>query len=144
MITATNSLPRNKTGLFAADTLQEVKIARNQSITGSTLPPQYRVLGSSRSDVKRSDTIDENDPTKDKVRNGFRPSAIRRQKSLHVTTPMTNRENSSRDLKDVSQKRSFTSSPASATLKSEIDQLNSQLRSYGDVNKILRHQNTRV
>jgi hypothetical protein len=144
MITTTNSLPKNKTGIFAADTLQEVKTARNQTITGSTLPPQYRILGSSKNEIKRSCSINESDPTKDTIRNGFRPSAIRRQKSSHVTTPMINRENSSRDLKDVSSKRPFTSSPASASLKSEIDQLNSQLKTYGDANKILRQQNNRV
>lgn len=155
--TTITALPKNKTGIFAGDTLQEAKSIRNQ-------PTQHRHPGSgnlllisneqnclSRNGIPSYYPTDGNSSTTNNsslaangIRNGFRPSTVRRQKA-RVTTAMKNRDNSARDLKDISTgPQSFTPSPASARLKSEIDQLNNQLKTYGDLNKILPLQNTRV
>lgn len=149
-------LPKNKTGLFAGNTLQEIHPARNQSNIIPALPPQNRpgapanlLLTSgeqsrlARNESQSNYSINENSGTTNGVRNGFRPSTVRRQKS-RVTTAMTHRANTCRDLKEDSSKQSFISSPGSARLKSEIEQLNTRLKVYGDLNKILGLQHARV
>jgi len=161
--TTIQALPKNKTGIFAGDTLQEVKPTRNQLNIVSKLSSQHRPGGSinllltaidqnrlSRNgtqpyyitDGNTSSASDSCSTTKG-LRNGFHPSTVRRQKS-RIRTVMTHRDNIYRDLKDIPVKQSITPSPASARLKSEIDQINSQLKIYGDLNKILRLQHTRV
>ncbi len=146
--TTTTALPKNKTGLFAGDTLQEVKLIRPQS---SSVPVHRQtgtatLLSSSIEQMRMSrdgaQSYNPNEPVKG-IRNGFRPSVIRRQKS-RVKTAMTQQDNHYRDLKEILSKDIIPSSPASARLKSEIDQLNSQLKIYGDLNKLLRVQNNQV
>lgn len=151
--TTTTGLPKNKTGIFAGDTLQEVKSIRNQ-----TIQPRHGTLANLSLTLNDPNRLGKNlfqsqypnDQTSTitneshSIRNGFRPSTIRRQKS-RVTTAMKNRDNNSYESKDLSiRQQNISSSPASARLKSEIDQLNSQLKNYRDLNKILRIQNTRV
>jgi len=161
--TTITGLPKNKTGIFAGDTLKEVKPTRNQLNIISTLSSQHRPATSinllltsigqnrlSRNGTQPHSLTDGNTSiTSDScsitngIRNGFRPSTVRRQKS-RIRTAMINRDNTYRDLKDIPVKQSVTPSPASARLKSEIDQINSQLKIYGDLNKILQLQHTRV
>jgi hypothetical protein len=161
--TTITSVPKNKTGLFAGDTLQEAKPTRNQSNIGPGSSSQSRHTGPvnllltpseqsrlSKNGIQPYYSIDRNSSatndsyvTANSTRNGFRPSTIRRQKS-RLTTAMIHRDNNDRDLKDSPSKQSFTPSIASARLKSEIDQLNRQLKIYGDLNKILRIQQNRV
>ena len=146
--TTTAPLPRNKTGLYAGDTLQEVKAPRSH---GSTMPV-LRQAGSANGLLASGehDRMSKNagqssypDAATKGVRNGFRPSAIRRQKA-RVKTAMTNHENRYQDLKELLSNDILPSSPASARLKAEIDQLNTQLKIYGDLKKLLRVQNNPV
>jgi hypothetical protein len=157
--TTTIGLPKNKTGLFAADTLQEVKAIRTQPIAVPILPTQYRHSGSanlsehtrsSKNESHHSHSVDRNHGTINEshlsingIRDGFRPSTIRRQK-LRIATAMTHRDSNYRDLKDSPPKQPFTPSPASARLRSEIDQINSRLKIRRDLNKLLQSQNNRV
>ena len=161
-------IPRNKTGLFAADTLQEAKSIRNQSNAPSTssnpsphtASSKLLLLSSEQNDCQRQYRpskselqqyfhMDRNNSTRinvrnenwsvtGSVRNGFRPSTVRRRK-LSATNSATHR-----DFKDSNTKLSFTSSATSAKLKSEIDLINSKLRLHGDLNKSVRSQYNRV
>ena len=161
-------------GLFAADTLQEVKPTRNQSNTIPTLSPQFRNNGSANLLLASSEqnhhklqqlrsskvetqqyystngnngaTIDSSNDsrlTKDRLRNGFRPSTLRRQK-VPVTTATALRDSAYRDSKDFSPRQSFNPSPASVRLKSEINQINSRLKIHGDLGKNSRLQHNQV
>lgn len=172
--TTTLSLPRNKTGLFAADTLQEVKSTRSQPTTTtattttvtvsrpsrnaglnnlllatydqSAQTQQYRLPKNeihqyhqvARSSSVQGDTLQDSHLTRNGIRNGFRPSPVRRQK-LHTTNSLTHR-----DFKDSSSKQPLTPSQGSSKLKSEIDQINSKLKLHGDFSKIVRMPHYRV
>lgn len=140
--TTTTTLPKNKTGIFAGDTLQDIRTSRSHSqvfqrCTGSA---NVTVVSVEQNRLLRRAVPFErtNQPTTNGVRNGFRPSTIRRHKS-RLTTAMVNRD--SKDL--IVSKEPLTPSMGSARLKSEIDQLNSQLQVYGDLNKILHTQANR-
>ncbi len=146
--TTTALLPRNKTGLYAGDTLQEVKVPRSH---GSGIPV-LRQAGTANGLLapveqdrmsKNAGPSSHSDADSKGIRNGFRPSVIRRQKA-RVKTAMTHHENRYRDLNDLLSNDILPSSPASARLKAEIDQLNSQLKIYGDLKKLLRVQNNPV
>ncbi|CAF2603833.1 unnamed protein product [Rotaria sp. Silwood2] len=153
--TTTVSLPKNTTGLFAGDTIKEVKSIRNQPIiisrqsrhTSST--NQLSITSEQKkSKIQQHYPIDrinafKNDTTnnfflsKNVTRTGFRPSPIRHQK-LYETNSSTQR-----DLKDSSSKQPFNPSHTSNKLKSEIDHLNRKLTTHGDLNKLLRSQQNR-
>ncbi|CAF1269892.1 unnamed protein product [Rotaria sordida] len=149
--TTTISLPKNKTGLFAGDTIQEVKSIKNQPIIVSrqshhtTSTNQLSISSEQKhSKIQQYYRVDRKNNTtnnfflsKNVLRTGFRPSPIRRQK-LHETNSSTHR-----DLKDSSPKQSFIPSRTSNKLRSEIDHLNNKLKIHGDVNKILRTQHNR-
>jgi hypothetical protein len=145
----TTPLPKNQTGLFAGDTLQEVKLIRTQPSTLSAYRQADSVnslLASTEQNRMSRNAVQTYHPDAADmkgIRNGFRPSVIRHQKS-RVKTAITHHEKHYRDLKDILSKDIIPSSPASARLKSEIDQLNSQLKIYGDLNKRLRLQNNSV
>ncbi|CAF3568724.1 unnamed protein product [Rotaria sp. Silwood1] len=142
------NLPKNKTGLFAGDTIQEVKSLKSQPIimsrqsrhTNSTnqlsIPSEQRKISKiqqyyriDRINALKNDTTNNLLLSKNILRTGFRPSPIRHQK-LHET-------NSS------SSKQPFSPSHTSTKLKSEIDHLNNKLKLHGDLNKLLRTQQNR-
>lgn len=142
--TTTTALPKNQTGVYAGNSLEEIKPVRAQ-INGIPISSLQQRSGASVKHLMEQNRLVKNAlqayypyVTTRGVRNGFRPSIVRHQKSRLSTTisPRESRENSSKDL--------YPSTPTSARLKSEIDQLNSQLKIYGDLNRILRSQNERV
>ena len=144
--TTTTTLPKNRTRIFAGNTLEAV---RNQKNVIPPLSHQYR-QGDSANLPAEQDRLARNGsqpyyshPTAMGTRNGFRPSAIRRPKS-RISATMTPGDNSYRDSRENSSKDLFVTTLSSARLKSEINQLNSQLKIYGDLNRILRLQNERV
>jgi hypothetical protein len=161
--TTITNLPKNKTRIFAGDTLQQAKSTRNEPNIVAVISPRHRSNSSinllltsieqnrlSKHGLQPCYSMDGHSSTTNKsglttngIQNGFRPSTIRRQKS-RITSAMAYRDNSYQDLKDISSRETFVPSVASARLKSEIDLLNSKLKVYGDLNKILRLQNTRV
>jgi hypothetical protein len=153
--TTTIGLPKNKTGLFAADTLQEVKPAKNPPVTVPTLSSHHRHVGSSNTSEHtrsskhgssyhsdRNNGIMNNETylSINGIRDGFRPSLVRRQK-FRIATAMARHDNNDQNLKDSSLKRTFPPSPASARLRSEIDQINSRLKIHRDLQKLLQSQN---
>ncbi|CAF0748708.1 unnamed protein product [Didymodactylos carnosus] len=91
------ALPKNKTGLFAGDTLQEAKLARNNHVTIPPLTPQYRqnsfhlLLASAEQNhhhnttkeqqhllyIEQSKNYQSAISSKDIQRNGFRPSNVK-------------------------------------------------------------------
>ncbi|CAF3376025.1 unnamed protein product [Rotaria socialis] len=146
------SLPKNKTGSFAGDTLQETKSIKSLTIS---LLRQSRNVGSttlslvptekSRGKIQQYYKIDEINTmkkegksnvsiNKDVIRNGFRPSPIRRQK-LYDTNSTTHR-----DLKASSPKQSLIPSQTSNKLRSDMNQSNRKLKGQADLNKIWRGQ----
>ena len=142
--TTTPALPKNQTGVYAGNSLEEIKPIRTQ-INGIPVSSLQQRSGASANRLAGQNRLVKNAlqsyypyVTTHGVRNGFRPSIVRRQKSRPstTTTPRESREDSSKDL--------YPTTPTSARLKSEIDQLNSQLKIYGDLNRILRLQNERV
>jgi hypothetical protein len=152
------------TGVFAGNTLQEVKPGRNQL---TTVPASFRNNASANLLLASSDQTQHrlqqsrlpktetdqyhptdgitNDPysAKDRLRNGFRPSTLRRQK-LRLATGTTPQDNNSHDSRDFSSRQSCNQSPASARLKSEIDHINSRLKIYRDLGKNSRLQHNQV
>ncbi|CAF1420408.1 unnamed protein product [Rotaria magnacalcarata] len=146
------SLPKNKTGAFAGDTLQEIKSiksltislsrkSRNADSTTLLLVPTEK----SRGKIQQYYTADEKNAmkkeeksnvsiNKDAIRNGFRPSPIRRQK-VYDTNSTTHR-----DLKVSSPKQSLIPSQTSNKLRSEMNQSNRKSKGQADLNKILRGQ----
>jgi hypothetical protein len=143
-------------GLFAGETLQEVKPRRNQLNSMSTLSPRHRQLSTSnlisaslhsRSVHRKSDgTIASENSTRstsESVRNAFPPSPIRRQKS-RMASVNASKENLSQDSRDLSSKQSFYTSPASARLRSEIEHIQSKLKLHGELNKMLAAQQKQV
>lgn len=147
--TTTTALPKNITGVFAGNSLKEIKPTRNQTNVVLPLALQYRQAGSANVLMNQNrlsrNPVQSYHPqmASSGVRNGFRPSTVRHQKS-RPSTAMTPRDSHHRDARENSSKDLFLTTPSSARLKSEIDQLNSQLKIYGDLNKILRLQNDRV
>lgn len=151
------SLAKNKTGVFAGDTLHETKSVKTQTIISSRQSHNSNnsnnllIVASDQTRTKiqqyyRIDQInsmkkeekDNNYSPKDGIRTGFRPSPIRRQK-IHETNSTTHR-----DLKASSPKQSISTSHNSQKLRSEINQINTKLRVHADINRILRGQQSSV
>lgn len=144
----TTTTPKNQTGVYAGNSLQEIKPIRTQingipisalqqRSTGNQLAEQNRLMKNAFQSYYAYGTSNG-------VRNGFRPSIVRRQKQ-RVQTAITPCESARRESREYSSKDLLLpTTPSSARLKSEIDQLNSQLKVYGDLNRILRLQNERV
>lgn len=149
-VTTATNLPKNQTGVYAGNSLQEIKPIRTQ-INGIPIASlQHRsagsgnLLGEQNRLFKSAFQSYYPYATTHGVRNGFRPSTVRHQKA-RVSTTITPRENYPRESRENSSKDLvIPTTPSSARLKSEIDQLNSQLKIYGDLNRILRLQNERV
>ena len=98
---------------------------------------------SSRKEIQEYYRLDQNNRIKnglcfDEQRDCFRPLPIRHHKS-HSTNSLTHR-----DSTDTASKRSITPSSASARLKSEIDQISSKLKLYGDLGEIVSNQCNQV
>ena len=141
--TTTSTLPKNKTGIFAGDTLQDIRSIRNNSQTFQrcTGSANVTVVSAEQNRLFRRAVLFErtNPPVTNGVRNAFPPSTVRRHKT-RLSTAMINR-----DSKDhVAPREPLTPSMGSARLKAEINQLNTQLKVYGDLNKILHLQANRV
>lgn len=169
--TTTTDLPRNRTGrsvfrtwseknesvcfsgIFAGETLQEVKPMKHQLSNVSTLSPRHRQISTSnlisaslhsRPVHRQSDgTIGSETSsrsTSESVRNAFPPSPIRRQKSRMAVV------NASKDnlAQDPPAKQTFHTSPASARLRSEIEHIQSKLKLHGELNKMLALQQKQV
>lgn len=165
-------------GLFAADTIHEVKSTKNPFINVPLLSPQFRhnasvsvllasseqnhhqlqQFRSSTNEIQQYYPLDGNlainaDCTNDSritlsgIRNGFRPSAVRRQKS-RAATAAPKQVNARIENKEPPPpplpKSIVMQSHASAKLKSEIDHINSKLKKHGESNKNFRSPSNRV
>ncbi|CAF0925039.1 unnamed protein product [Rotaria sordida] len=166
-------LPKNKTGLFAADTIHEVKSTRNHLITVPALSPQFRnnastsvLLASSEqnhhqlqqyrssaNEIQQYYPLDGNNATTIDCSNDSRltVNGVRngfrpstvRHQKLRLTTATAQRNNIYNDNKDSPPKTPFIQSHASAKLKSEIDHISSKLRKHGESSASFRFQNNR-
>ena len=161
-------------GLFAADTLRDVKPTRQALISVPALSPQYRANGSKNlllataeqnhhqlqqyilssheiqqyyplhaSSATAVDTANYSRPTTAGIRNGFRPSAVRRQ-NMRLMTASAQRSGQLDEMKETSAKQPFVPSHASARLRSEIEQISNQLKRHGDSAKPVRDPLGRV
>ncbi|CAF2356874.1 unnamed protein product [Rotaria sp. Silwood2] len=166
-------LPKNKTGLFAADTIHEVKSTRNHLINVPALSPQFRnnastsVLFASAEqnhhqlqqyrsstneiqqyyplDGNNASTIDSSNDSR-LTMNGIRNGfrpSTVRHQKYRLTTATAQRNNIQYENKDSPPKSAFVQSHASAKLKSEIDHLNNKLRKHGESSASFRYQNNR-
>ncbi|CAM4745105.1 unnamed protein product [Rotaria magnacalcarata] len=166
-------LPKNRTGLFAADTIHEVKSNRNPYINVPLLSPQFRhntsanvLLASAEQNLHQLqqyrsssneiqqyypldgayynnvDSSNDSRLTLSGIRNGFRPSTVRHQKSrLSTATPQRN--SAHREHQESLPKSAIMQAHASAKLKSEIDHINSKLKRHEDSTKHFRAQSSR-
>jgi hypothetical protein len=183
-------LPKNKTGfffffffesfknlyigLFAADTIHEVKPTRHHLITVPALSPQFRTNGStnvllasseqnhhqlqqyhsSKNEIQQYYPLDSDnaaaiDSSNDSrlTLNGIRNGfrpSTVRHQKLRLTTATAQRNNNHQEIREPSAKQSFVQSHASVKLRSEIDHIRSKLKRQEDLNKTLRLQNSRV
>ncbi|CAF1086162.1 unnamed protein product [Adineta steineri] len=145
---------RNKTGVYGAPSRTQSKSPENKSTVVSKSPSQNRTIHSAKlllalseqkhhylqqalsssQELSQYQTVDGNNHTItdshsniDVMRNGFRPSIVRRQKQ-HIINTMNHRDNQYQNLQDLSIKQSFTPSVGSARLKSEIEHLSSKIK----------------
>lgn len=78
------------------------------------------------------------------IRNGFPPSAVRRQRLRIATASAQQRPRNPSAHRDTPPKSAFSQSHASARLRSEIDHINSKLKHHGEAHRNGRLQSTRV
>lgn len=97
---------------------------------------QYYPIDKTASSV--IDSSNDSRITSSGIRNGFRPSTVRHQKS-RITTPRTNQFY---DNKELIPKSAYMSSQTSAKLKSDINQINNKLTKQSS--KSFRLPNSRV
>ncbi|CAF0889930.1 unnamed protein product [Adineta ricciae] len=150
---------KNKTGLYAAPALVEnqapalAKTTHNRPTRPAKLLlalSEQKHHHSEQSRLSKQEFIqhyatDENqDATtsaqsaRSVLRNGFRPSPIRRQKQRGATTV------SHRDIsQELSPRQTFTRSPGSARLKSEIEHITSKIKLHEDSARTSRLQQNR-
>lgn len=164
------SFPRNRTGLFAADGLQDAKgAAKNQAAVSATLPRPSRNSNSINLLIPLSDhntapvqpyRLPRNDTQLSSRTNRNSDSRTEASNESYVTmstmrtsfrpSPLRRQKLhvttslTQRDLKETIPKQPFVSSQASSKLKSEIEQINSKLKLHGELNKLLRLPPTRV
>ncbi|CAF0833917.1 unnamed protein product [Adineta ricciae] len=150
---------KNKTGIFAAPALVEnpvpapVKTTHNRPSRPAKLLlalSEQRHHHTEQSRLSKQEFIqhyatDENqDATtstqsaRSVLRNGFRPSPIRRQKQRGIITV------SHRDVsQELSPRQTYTQSPGSARLKSEIEHITSKIKLHEDSARTSRLQQNR-
>ncbi|UJR26300.1 hypothetical protein I4U23_007638 [Adineta vaga] len=151
-------LKKNKTGVFAANSIHEPRSISNHHTTGLDLPNQirhnsvasffYPPLDSKQHHLSEQyySMPDKNDNSNDSYltlnnrRNGFPPSNIRHQKMRSMTSsPLCQRTcHHPSETKDSSTKSSIMQSHASARLKSEIEYLQHKLKRQEEMSKSIR------
>ncbi|CAF1141667.1 unnamed protein product [Adineta steineri] len=155
-----HNLKKNKTGLFAANSIHDIKSSRNHLMTGATISSRFRNNSLSsllfppteqKQEIEQYDPIDENNSsnlnssnnsqlTLNVRRNGFPPATILHQK---IRLPMTTTTCQSTEKKFLPSKSTNTPSHASARLKSEIDYLRNKLQKHEQSSKSFRFRDNR-
>lgn len=97
-------------------------------LSNNEIQQYYPLHGSTATAV---DTSNYSRPTTTGIRDGFRPSTVRRQ-ALRLMTAAAQRNGQLVEVKDIPVKQSFVPSHASARLRSEIEQINNQLKRHED------------
>lgn len=161
-------------GLFAADTIHEVKPTRNHLVNVPALSPQFRQNGTvnvllasaeqnrhqlqqyrlSNQEIQQYYLNEENPGTKVDSSNDSRwtNNGIRngfrpstvRHYRTRLNTGASQRSNQPVETRDSSAKSTFIQSPASVKLRSEINHINNKLLTKRNSTKSLRMQNNQV
>lgn len=173
----TNLLQTNiffSSGLFAADTIHEVKPTRNHLVNVPALSPQFRQNGTvnvlfasaeqnrhqlqqyqlSNQEIQQYYGNDDNlsakvDSSNDSrwTSNGIRNGfrpSTIRHQRMRLNTAASQRTNQPMEARDTSAKSIFPQTPASAKLRSEINHIHNKLLTKRNSTKSLRLQNNQV
>ena len=143
------AMPKNRTGLFAAERINQPGPRRHHPIKASShsfviSPEQHHSsAGGTRQNSPLSSAKSRSPLINESLQKGFPPSVVRHHR-LRLASARAQRSDTFHSTGESVPKPAFVQSHATVRLRSEIDQINSKLKHYDDLYRNSRIRSAQV